>query len=77
MQTLFQFQEEPVPTRERQEERDEDGTLGETVAMLLLILLVAAGILLGLWSGIALYTGAVDTGGPIGILVDFFTELPH
>ncbi len=75
MNTLFQFHEETVPVQQREEEQEEGSTIGETVAMLLLFLLVAVGILLGLWSAIALYTGAVDTGGPIGTLVRLFRDL--
>lgn len=71
MNTLFQLHEETVLLQEQRDEQDDRTTIGETVAVLLLLFLVLAGIVLGLWSGIALYTGAVDTGGPIGILVDF------
>ena len=75
MNILFQFHEETVLMQQREDEQDEGGTIGETVAMVLLFLLVAVGILLGLWSAIALYTGAVDTGGPIGTLVSLFRDL--
>ncbi len=75
MNTLFQFHEETVLMQQREDEQDEGGTIGETIAMVLLFLLVAVGILLGLWSAIALYTGAVDTGGPIGTLVSLFRDL--
>ncbi|GEM_PF-4549486 len=70
MNTLFQFHEETVLRQEHTEEQEDGTTIGETVAVLLLLFLVVTGIILGLWSGIALYTGAVETGGPIGILVD-------
>ena len=76
MNILFHPQEENnIPVLQENEESEDRATVSEVIAMLFMLLLVVVGVVLGLWSAIALYTDSADSGGPIGLLVGFARQI--